>query len=311
MRNQSPYEIADEAAAWVARMDAEDWSDDNEAELQAWLSSDPRRRGALLQAQASWLSLDREGEAGVVAKLPVSRRSLVVGGSALAASIVGGLVWVNSGTTYRTELGEIRRVPLSDGSTALINSDSEVRVKLAERRRNVRLANGEAWFRVAKDPHRPFVVQAGQIVVQAVGTAFSVRRRDQGADVIVTEGVVEVWAAPADGYKTRLEAGQRAFIGDNAAVHLAKESTASVERALAWRVGSIDLAGETLAMAVEDFNRYNHRKLILLDQRLANEQFDGTFRTDDPEGFAASVGRSFGVPVYAQDPGEIRIGGLS
>jgi transmembrane sensor len=218
---------------------------------------------------------------------------------------------VNSGTTYRTELGEIRRVPLSDGSTALINSDSEVRVKLAERRRNVRLANGEAWFRVAKDPHRPFVVQAGQIVVQAVGTAFSVRRRDQGADVIVTEGVVEVWAAPADGYKTRLEAGQRAFIGDNAAVHLAKESTASVERALAWRVGSIDLAGETLAMAVEDFNRYNHRKLILLDQRLANEQFDGTFRTDDPEGFAASVGRSFGVPVYAQDPGEIRIGGLS
>jgi transmembrane sensor len=230
-------------------------------------------------------------------------------GGALAASLAGGVFLLTRGITYRTQLGEIRRVPLADGSTATINTGSEVQVVLADRRRTVTIAQGEAWFRVAKDATRPFVVEAGPVVVQAVGTAFSVRRRDHGADVVVTEGVVEVWTAQADGYRTSLSAGQSAFVGDNAAVRINKEEPSAVDRTLAWRTGAIDIGGQTLAAAIGEFNRYNRRKLELADQRLAGEQIDGLFHTDDPEGFARAIRASFNVEVDLADDRVIRIGG--
>lgn len=308
MNTQTAADIADEAAAWVARMDADGWTDDGEADLERWIAQDPRRRGALLQAQASWITLDHR-PAIVNKTAVVRRRTMMKGfGGALAASLAGGIFLLTRGTTYRTQVGEIRRVPLADGSTATINTGSEMQVTLAERRRSVRIASGEAWFRVAKDPARPFVVEAGPVVVQAIGTAFSVRRRDNGADILVTEGVVEVWTAQADGYRTRLAAGQGAFVSDNAAVRVSRAEPSAVDRALAWRTGSIDLSGQTLAAAIDEFNRYNRRKLVLVDPRLAGEQIDGMFHTDDPEGFAQAIHDSFNVAVDVADGDTIRIG---
>jgi transmembrane sensor len=308
MSRQDAAAIADEAAAWVAKMDADGWCDADEAALGRWMVADPRRRGALLQAQAAWIALDVRPAAVAATPLLRRRTMMQLAGGALAASLAGGVFLLTRGITYRTQLGEIRRVPLADGSTATINTGSEVQVVLADRRRTVTIAQGEAWFRVAKDATRPFVVEAGPVVVQAVGTAFSVRRRDHGADVVVTEGVVEVWTAQADGYRTSLSAGQSAFVGDNAAVRINKEEPSAVDRTLAWRTGAIDIGGQTLAAAIGEFNRYNRRKLELADQRLAGEQIDGLFHTDDPEGFARAIRASFNVEVDLADDRVIRIG---
>ena len=315
MTNVSAAGIAEEAADWVARMEDAAWSAQEEAALAAWLDGHPRRRGALLQAQAAWISLDR----GVYDDRPVAapragrerrpdRRTVLLGGGMLAASLAGGALLLRSATTYRTQLGEIRSVPLGDGSTAAINSESEVEVSLQPRRRDVRLARGEAWFRVAKDPSRPFVVAAGQVTVRAVGTAFAVRRLAGGADVLVTEGVVETWAAQAGGHRIRLKAGQRAYVGDDSTIRLIGEQPSSVDRALAWRAGNIDLAGRTLASAADELNRHNRRKLVLTDAALAREQFDGLFQLDDPVGFAVAVQRSLGATVDLADPAVIRLG---
>lgn len=310
----------DTAAAWVARMDSDAWGSANEAELETWLSQDRRRRGQLLQAQAAWLSLDRDSRAIPSASDPASqtrrpfaaierRRFVLAGAGAIAASLIGGIVWVRSARTYSTALGEIRKMPLPDGSTATINSASEIDVRLAAGRREVRLASGEAWFQVAKDPSRPFLVEAGGVIAQAIGTAFSVRRFENGAEIIVTEGVVEGWAAQADGHRIRLTAGQHAYIGNNAAIRLVGDSQTDVDRTLAWRSGSIDLQGRSLADAIAEFNRYNQRKLVLADPALAAEQFDGIFRTDDPEGFSVAVRDSFATTIDTSDPAVIRIGG--
>lgn len=309
MSRQDAAGIADEAAAWVAKMDADEWGDADEAALEHWMVADSRRRGALLQAQAAWIALDVR-PAAIAAPMLLRRRTMMqLAGGALAASLVGGVFLLTRGITYRTQLGEIRRVPLADGSTATINTGSEVKVVLADRRRTVTITQGEAWFRVAKDATRPFVVEAGPVVVQAVGTAFSVRRREHGADVVVTEGVVEVWTAQADGYRTSLSAGQSAFVADNAAVRINKDEPSAGDRTLAWRTGAIDIGGQTLAAAIGEFNRYNRRKLELADQRLAGEQIDGLFHTDDPEGFARAIRASFNVEVDLADDRVIRIGG--
>jgi transmembrane sensor len=313
MTLQNAREIQDEAARWAARMDGADWGDADEAELAHWLEADSRRQGALLQAQAAWATLDNldttaDREERLSFLRAPRRGFLIGGGAAIAASIAGTAFLFGGGANYGTEIGEIRRVPLADGSTMVINTGSQALVDLEEARRLVRIRQGELWFQVAKDTKRPFVVEAGKVRVQAVGTAFAVRRREAGADVFVTEGVVEAWAEDATAPHIRIAAGEHAFVADNAAVLRSPASATSVYRALAWREGKIDLAGVTLADAAAEFNRYNHRQLVIVDPAIAGESFDGTLRTNDLEGFAMAVQESLGVPIDLGDPDEIRIG---
>jgi transmembrane sensor len=304
--------VEDQAVRWLARMDSDQWSDALAAELESWLAQDPRHDGAFLQAQAAWAMLRPSAEAsrtGPAEPAGINRRWMLGGaGTAIAASLAGGFALWLPEATYRTDVGEIRRVPLADGSTAAINTASEIAITFDDTLRRVAVDRGEAWFQVAKEPARPFLVEAGRIRVRAVGTAFSVRRREGGADVLVTEGVVEAWADGADGGAIRLAAGDRAYIADNARVERLPAQASSVDRALAWRGGKIDLVGQPLSEAVAEFNRYNRRKLLLADPTLSGEQFDGVFRTDDPAGFAKMIETSLQVPVDLSNPQQIRIG---
>jgi transmembrane sensor len=218
---RSASEIDDEAADWAARVDARGLDVERDPELQAWLSGDARRAGALLRAQAAISFLDRgralanvapavEAEA---AERP-SRRALIGGVTgAAAAALVGGVgLWAARPQRLDTRLGEIRRVPLADGSLVAINTKTALEVAMKPKSRRIVLKEGEAWFQVAKDPQRPFVVAAGAVRVRAVGTAFSVRRGDEagaGVDVMVTEGVVETWIEGEQGSRRRLSAGSR------------------------------------------------------------------------------------------------------
>ena len=89
--------IADQAASWVAAMDAGGRADAREAELQKWLGEDPRLRGVLLLAVVAWFSLDRPSLPAEVAqpqtRLPIYRRRFIAGGVGLAATLDGGLMW--------------------------------------------------------------------------------------------------------------------------------------------------------------------------------------------------------------------------
>lgn len=315
MERQSAEEIEDEAADWLARLDRHGRTPELVAAFEAWLADDSRRNGAVLQAQAAWNLLNdqlapmpevfdpewAEGSdpAPDVPQRWMQRRKFLLGGGAIAASVAaaGWFGLRGGGEVYETRTGEIRRVPLADGSLVAINTHSAVRVELQRDARIVRLASGEAWFQVAKDKMRPFTVEADRVRVRAVGTAFSVRRRANGADVIVTEGTVEAWVAGAEGDLVRLSAGQRAFVADDAPIVQKTETAAEADRTLAWRAGQIDLAGESITDAIAEFNRYNERKIVLADPRLAAEPLFGVFQTDDPESFAQAVHVGFGVPV--------------
>lgn len=312
----------DDAAGWVVRMDEPGWSAVDDAALEAWLAADPKRSGALLKAQALWVAFDHRVADSMPSRadaeetlddaksgsLP-SRRWLLGSGAAVAACVAGGFL-LFAGTRYETAIGEIRRIPLADGTLASINTDSAVAVELAETSRRVTLTKGEVWFQVAKDRNRPFTVAAGRIRAQAIGTAFSVRRRENGADIMVTEGVVLAWADGAEGNRIRLNAGESAFIADNAAVQLSPAGAPAVDRALAWRAGKIDLVSMPLGVAAAEFNRYNHRQIEIADPALRLEQLDGVFGTNDPETFAAAVRDGLSVPIDLDDPARIRIGRL-
>jgi transmembrane sensor len=301
---ETAQQIDEAAIGWVARLDR-DRSDAAQAELELWLAGDSRRRGAYVRAEAAWGVLDRArilGASDGAASDPTAsdprrtRRWLVTGGVGLAASlvgVVGGLVAMRTlgGQRIETAVGEIRRVPLGDGSLALVNTASLVSVDLRPKLREIRLSRGEAWFEVAHDKARPFVVTAGDVRVRAVGTAFSVRRRGTGAEVQVTEGVVEVWTIDSPAHRSRVVAGASAFVADAAGAQPIKVVgvEAEIDRRLAWRTGQIVLDGDTLGAAAEEFNRYNAKQLVVDDPVLAEEKLFGRFRTNEPETFARAA----------------------
>lgn len=297
----------DEAVRWAIRLDGAPLEPAEQAELETWLAEDERRRGALLRAEAALAYLDRGRALGSRESineepgpaLPrLGRRTFLVGGAIgtlSAAGLAGFLVWPDRGVQdVRTVVGEVRRVPLADGSFASLNTASRVEVAIGNQRRTVRLEEGEVWFQVAHDPTRPFIVEAGDVRVQAVGTAFSVRRREDGADVLVTEGVVETWVAGRERERRRVVAGARAFATDAAGIEIAQAPDA-VDRALAWRVGDIALNGEPLSYAIGEINRYNRTQLVVVDPALAREPLVGYFRANEPENFARAVADMMGA----------------
>ncbi|RVU04055.1 iron dicitrate transport regulator FecR [Novosphingobium umbonatum] len=300
----------DMAARFVARMDGENWGEADEAELQLWLDGSHGREGLLLQTHAAWIAASPVAEA-VEEEAPEPafwNRRRVLGAMAASVAVVAGAAhWMQARSSFATRLGEIRRVPLADGSVMTINSGSELTVRMAARSREIEIAQGEAWFDVAKDASRPFVVSAGKVRARAVGTAFSVRRRETGVEVLVTEGVVESWAEGNESLRLRLVAGERALLSEHAVVHHESDRASAVDRSLAWRNGMIDLNGTSLSEAADEFNRYNQRQIIIADASLADEEFDGLFRINDPQGFAEAVQVSLGVQVDMHDPAFIRL----
>lgn len=298
--------INDRAAAWVARMDREGHDPAVRAELKAWLAGDDRRRGAYFRAKAAWNMLDRASVLGAGGSRPqevataggpwFSRRRLLWGGGAAAAAAAALVVGITGldllavpDQQIETAIGEIRRVPLSDGSFAAVNTQSAVDVTMKPEVRQVALKSGEAWFQVAKDRTRPFIVEIGDVRVRAVGTAFAVKRVGGGVDVQVTEGVVEVWRVGDEANIRRVEAGNRAFAAPDKAVVSVAAASEEIDKALAWRTGQIVLDGDTVAEAVAEFNRYNVRKIEVVGSALGTEKMIGRFRTNEPDAFARAA----------------------
>ncbi|MGV7206330.1 FecR family protein [Oxalobacteraceae bacterium A2-2] len=197
---------------------------------------------------------------------------------------------------FRTVQGELRKVPLPDQSIASINSGSRMELKYTDDTRAVVLDQGEAWFEVARNKARPFIVEAGDVRARAVGTAFSVRRLSRGAEVLVTEGTVEVWSVRG-GEHRRISAGESAYLSGAAEAVSVSRQPREVARKLAWREGKLVFVDQTLRDAVADFNRYSVKKIVIADPALLERKFVGQYPVAAPEDFAHDVSAYLGVPL--------------
>lgn len=223
----------------------------------------------------------------------------------LVVSLVLG--WRHYGTveqvSYRTAIGELREVPLADGSFATLSSNSRIRVTWSQRERHVELQQGEAFFAVAKDPTRPFVVSAGDRRVTAVGTRFSVRRDATDLRVVVTRGLVrlETDSAPGSPHQpaSLLPAGSVAVANDNG-VMVHSGTLEQAEEYLSWRNGFVTFHDTPLATAVAEFNRYNTRKIVIGDAGVGVLRVGGNFRWSNTDAFVRLLTRGFPIKAARQ-----------
>jgi transmembrane sensor len=309
---ETAKEIDAQAALWAVRLENGPLPQQQQAELDAWLSGDARRLGALtrLRAFAAYSErLKALGVDGAPVTRGLSRRQWLIGGGlaagfGAAALSVGALS--SRGQLYRTQKGQMRVIALQDGSLLNLNTQSRARVHYTASHRHVRLEDGEAFFEVAKSPERPFVVQAGGAEITATGTSFSVRRlTGEPLRIAVREGVVRLGGSAPD---TRLAADVEASVlpGHPAQVRVAALAPAQIEAALAWREGKIAFHGETLASAAAQFLRYSDIAIVIDDDAIAADTVTGLYQANDPVGFAKAVALSYGLRASVSD-GQVRL----
>jgi len=330
-------DVEDSASQWLILRDSGRWTDSDQARLEQWLEAATVNRITFLRLELAWEEAARlkalgagvpgdlppqPGEwnlgpffephrAGVHdaaarsrARAPSTRRGwrFSVAASVLLAVAVGfGAYQFRHGSErYTTPVGGIASVPMVDGSKITLNTDSQVRVALTDDQRLIDLKQGEAFFEVARDPSRPFVVEVGGRRVVAVGTKFSVRRDGDSIEVIVTEGKVrledESAARQGSAEPVFLTPGTIALAGE-AGLLVERTTLAEAETHLSWRDGVLMFRELPLVDAVAEFNRYNVRKIVIADPAVGRLKVEGNFRPTNVDAFVRLL--EGGFPIRA------------
>ncbi|MGH1372233.1 MAG: FecR family protein [Cellvibrionaceae bacterium] len=316
-------QLLDEAASWIARLRAPKASAQQHADFSKWLNSSPAHTQAFDEMSDTWETL---GAAAHISELtdsmqPKSAKATETsrsgwswlswqGGFALAC--VAGLFAIVTmlapsniipPETYITAAGEQRSVTLKDGSTISLNTRTELQVSYTDLQRNLTLVSGEAYFEVASDKQRPFIVDVGQGTVMAVGTAFNIHRESQTAQVVVTEGIVQMRehqdaTTPAP-KSERLTVDQQARFGQRG---LSNVSHADIQSFLAWREQTLIFDQVSLPLALKELNRYLSTPIDYSHDSLKDLEVSGTFSVKAPEATLQALKASFNLAELTDKP---------
>jgi transmembrane sensor len=331
------------AAAWHALLESGSAGDADRAALADWLRRSPAHVSEYLWIDAikenladpdcfEGISLERLQQdiggnverlaslAPVEAVAPVRRRfasrrmPFAIAATLLLACAVGWLATsgvLGGQASYVTVTGEQRSVVLPDGSIAELNTKSRMQVRFSEAAREVVLTEGEALFRVAKDAGRPFRVLSGGTVVQAIGTAFTVRRDAAETTVTVVEGRVSVSQSHEGGEtasaRVEIGAGERIAVGASRPAQARAVEKVEVATALAWQERRLILDDLSLQQVVAEFNRYNVRQIHLDGAGLDSRSISGVFDANDPDSFVSFLERRGDVRVTRDPAGGILV----
>jgi transmembrane sensor len=337
--------VLQEAAQWSLDLSSGDIPAERIAQWQQWLTASEAHRAAFDRIQSTWGAVDRSAtgtvawpsdaevasdtydgyvsvsdwRSRVAAKRAIRRRPwLMAGLTAAAAALVALAVLpvIRSMqfappvvTVVETASGENRDVPLGDGSVVSAGAQSVLWATLTRDSREVTLERGEAFFRVAKDPARPFIVKVGTTTVAAVGTAFNVRRAGERVVVGVAEGIVKV-DVQAHQQRTvmrtaRLSVGQQLSI-DGADGSASIQAVDAVGVA-AWREGLRQYRNEPLRSVVADLTRYSARDIVIANPQVADLRITGTVFASDVDSWLQSLESALPVRVVWAPDGSARL----
>ncbi len=338
MSKDRTNKIEETASEWLVRRDSEQWTPADMTRLEQWLDDSTLNRVTFLRLELAWEESARLRAlgAGIAGDLPpppgrwninslffhqptnepaVARRGLsTFRGRRIAAAasiLLAALLSIgayqfraDNGERFTTQVGGLEKIPMLDGSKITLNTNSQVSVALTQDERRIDLERGEAFFEVAHDPDRPFIVEVGGKRVIAVGTKFSVRRNGQSTEVVVTEGKVRLEGIEAAGSAESRGATNTVFLiagevalSNGAGLQVQRMSVEDAETRLSWRAGVLSFRDLPLAEAVAEFNRYNVRKITIADPDVATMRVEGNFRPTNVQAFVRLL--ESGFPIHA------------
>ncbi|CAN5203243.1 FecR family protein [soil metagenome] len=312
-----------EAAAWFTLLNDASAEVENEAleKFDEWIQRDGNRaayrRIEDISSTAIGLRNDPELQAATrealarpkASRLASSRLSLraprLWGGIALAGVVAAALVVLVGGQskTYQTEVGGRVTAHLDDGSTVQLNTDTRLKVRFTHGARRLELVKGQAFFDVAHDVKRPFLVTAGPMEVRAVGTRFDVRHDGPGASVILAQGQVRVIGGARASVWT-LSPGQGLTLqpGGNA-----RPERVDVASLTGWTNNVITFQDVDLIDAVAEMNRYARAKITLAPGVPSRAKMSGLFSPGEQREFVDAAAASFNLEAIHKPDGGVEL----
>ena len=314
-RSHGPGSAArmEQAADWLLQL--HDQTDDDVLERWLdWCAQDPRNQQAFNDISQVWAA-STQVPAPPPQRLPPWAFAAGVAGLfalLLVAAAGWNTWWQPHGPAALLELvspsGSNSRNELPDGSIIEVGGRSEAEVRYTGDRRLVRLRQGQIHATVSPDADRPFIVEAADLRIEAVGTAFDVLSEAGRSVVTVLEGQVDVRTVRSPGDApdrdpVRLGAGQQLM-------HVAGDSASRVRRvdpaaATAWRSGILIFVDQPLTQVMAVINRYSDRPVVIEDARVGELIFTGTARTDRTADWLAALPDAFPVALASLPDGRV------
>jgi transmembrane sensor len=313
MSRKPPTREQAEAAAWLARLGHHRISTETLRAFRDWRDV-PANDAAYQEAEAFWEASGEQAADPEILRMTeaaFARRqgrrraawgrwpqlgwSLAAAGLLSAALVLAATAWLFP--VYATGPGEQRVVRLEDGSRLHLNVDSKVRLGFSGNQRRLTLARGEAFFEVAHDAARPFIVAADGAEIRALGTKFDVRAQRRLLQVTLVEGQVEVqrdgqpqtWTLRPDQSLTVPVGGE------------VRRTEADAARQVSWTTGRLSFHNTPLAEAAAEVNRYGGPKIVLAGETLPRRQVSGYFDLGDTQSFVRGVSLLFDLQARATD----------
>ncbi|HEX6859577.1 MAG TPA: FecR domain-containing protein [Caulobacteraceae bacterium] len=319
-----PEETPKKAAArWFARRRSGAMTAQELRELEVWLDADAAHRDAYDHLARLWGGAEaarndpevmQMREAAHRAQTTRRWRAFAAVAAVFVLAVFGaaGVAnWMTAGSNaspelvagpdhqeLRTSVGQTATMTLTDGSVVTLDSDTVLRTRTTWNRRYVELAKGRAFFRVAHQPTRPFVVLAGGRTVTALGTSFEVAVDRGKFQVTLVSGKVRVEQPKAEKpMVTTLKPGTKLVAPDDGAWKLA---TADIPRETSWVDGLLRFRDEPLGQVAGELNKYSRKKVIIDDPAVAARPIQGAFAAGDVEEFVRAA-EAYGLARVVSD----------
>ena len=329
------HTLIEEAADWFARKRSGKMTAEELQELHVWLSRSPDHAAAFQEVAGAWdLTGAMRSDPEILTVREQARRARPPGwragiAAALAVAVLGGWSALGSGgyvpaptfltggeQTFRTGVGQTATVRLRDGSIVTLDTDTVLRARETDDRRMLRLTRGQAYFKVAKDKTRPFTVAAGDKLVTATGTAFSVRLQQKAVEVTLVEGRVRVEEArpavqlarttPRFSEATEMNPGSKLVAAENRNWTLDRVDP---DKATSWLEGQLIFEDRPLAEAAAERNRYSAKKIVIRDPAIAGAKIVSVVKAGDVDGFVRVITTAGFARVVSDDDDTVELAG--
>lgn len=309
--------ITETAAQWFMRLQDEDCTDAERSTFAQWLTADPRHAREYEAMRATWQACDGLTPALGPSAIPATARpsgsrgyrrafglAAFAGALTLALGIGWNMGWVPSEyTTYEADSAS-RLVTLPDGSRVELNTRTQISYLRYKDRRIVNFGKGEAFFEVAHDALKPFVVQAGKGSIQATGTRFNVWMYEDQVNVILVEGSVLVLGDRTQpGRSLSLMPGMQAYYRGNEAQPQASQIKAG-DASLAWRYGKLVFNDLPLRQALPLINRYLPAPVMLGDNATGDLRLGLSYNISEMPRLLTSLPQVLPVRVTLNEQGQ-------
>jgi transmembrane sensor len=298
---------ADEMIPWPTEAEMASDAYDSSVPVSVWKEQLSRiASGATSRRGGGWVGVLRQYRRGIAVGLAACIVAALA--TPLALQFIRSAQFEPAVTVVETRAGENREVLLDDGSVVSVGARSVLWATLSRDAREVTLERGEAFFRVAKDPARPFIVTIGDMTVAAVGTAFNVRRAGERVIVAVADGIVKVEAPAPRGAslsQAQLSVGQQLSI--NTTDGSSSMQVLDAEAIAAWRDGLLQYRSEPLPSVIADVIRYSGYNIVIADSAVAELRITGTVFANDVESWLQSLEAALPVRVIRAPDGAVRL----